>query len=166
MGRRCSRSCPAGPCRSSGSAVTPYAPAPGAPARFHPHRCNLCPDRPACTHGTAARTVDFLPRHPHELQARIRADQQDSQRRRLYATRSGVEGTICEFVNGHRARRSRYHGLSKTHVQHVLTGIAINNECLAQRTTRHPQRPRSPTTFQQYPDARGLTWECWWRQGK
>ncbi|MFE9341394.1 IS1182 family transposase [Streptomyces sp. NPDC007063] len=156
--------CPSG--ETSHIWLEPPAMAPYTVARFHPHQCDPCPDRPACTRGTAARTVNFLPRHLHELQARNRTDQQDSQWRRLYATRSGVEGTICEFVNGHRARRSRYHGLSKTHVQHVLTGIAINIERLAQRTTRHPHRPRSPTTFQQYLDTRGLTWECWWRQGK
>ncbi|MEI5035880.1 transposase [Streptomyces sp. S1A(2023)] len=105
----------------------------------------------------------ILPQHLHELQAQNRANQQESPWRRLYATRSGVEGTIREFINGHQARRSRYHGHRKTHVQHVLTGIAINIERLASRTTR---RPRRPTAFQQYLDARGLTWECWWRQGK
>ncbi|MDT0382664.1 transposase [Streptomyces sp. DSM 42041] len=146
--------------------LEPPAMAPYTVARFHPHQCDPCPDRSACTRGTAARTVNFLPRHLHELQARTRADQQDSQWRRLYATRSGVEGTLCEFINGHRARRSRYNGHRKTHVQHVLTGIAINIERLASRTTRHPHRPRRPTSFQQYLDARALTWECWWRQGK
>jgi transposase len=146
--------------------LEPPAMAPYTVARFRPHQCDPCPDRPACTRGTAARTVNFLPRHLHELQAQNRADQQDSQWRRLYATRSGVEGTICEFINGHRARRSRYHGHRKTHLQHVLTGIAINIERLASRTTRHPHHPRRPTSFQQYLNTRGLTWECWWRQGK
>lgn len=146
--------------------LEPPAMAPYTVARFHPHQCNPCPDRSARTRGTAARTVNFLPRPLHELQARNRTDQQDPQWKRLYATRSGVEGTICEFINGHHARRSRYHGIRKTHVQHVLTGIAINIERLASRTTQHPHRPRSPTTFQQYLNTHGLTWECWWRQGK
>ncbi|MFE9685408.1 IS1182 family transposase [Streptomyces sp. NPDC006285] len=146
--------------------ITPPAMAPYTVARFHPQQCNPCPDRSACTRGTSARTVNFLPRHLHELQIRNRTDQQDLQWRQLYATRSGVEGTICEFVNGHQARRSRYHGLRKTHVQHVLTGIAINLERLASRTPPRCQGPRHPTVFQRYLDSRGLTWECWWRQGK
>ncbi|MDL5199798.1 transposase [Streptomyces sp. ALI-76-A] len=87
--------------------------APCTVARFHPHQCNPCPDRSACTRGTAARTVNFLPRPLHELQARNRTDQQDPQWKRLYATRSGVEGSICEFINGHQARRSRYHGIAR-----------------------------------------------------
>ncbi|MFE3121872.1 IS1182 family transposase [Streptomyces hydrogenans] len=140
--------------------------APYTAARFHPTQCNPCPDRPACTRGTSARTVNFLPRHLHELQALNRTDQQDRQWKQLYATRSGVEGTICELVNGHQARRSRYHGLRKTHVQHVLTGIAINIERLASRAPAHAHSPRPPTAFQKYLDSRSLSWECWWRQGK
>ncbi|MEK8143350.1 transposase [Streptomyces sp. M10(2022)] len=31
-----------------------------------------------------------------------------------------------QFTNGHRRRRCRYCGLAKTHVQHVLTTLAIN----------------------------------------
>jgi Transposase DDE domain len=146
--------------------IEPPAMAPYTVARFHPHQCDPCTDRPACTRGTAARTLNFLPRHLHELQTQNRADQQDPKWRRLYSTRSGVEGTICEFVNGHQARRSRYHGLRKTHVQHILTGIAINIERLASRAPQHPHQPRSLTSFQQYLSTRGLTWECWWRQGK
>ncbi|MCD0486487.1 IS1182 family transposase [Streptacidiphilus sp. ASG 303] len=140
--------------------------APYTVARFHPSQCRPCRDRPACTRGGSARTVNFLPRRLHELQARNRADQQDQQWKRLYATRSGVEGTIGELVNGHQARRSRYHGLRKTHVQHVLTGIAINIERLASRAPLRAHRPRYPTAFQHYLDSHGLRWECWWRQGK
>ncbi|MDJ0373841.1 transposase [Streptomyces sp. H10-C2] len=36
--------------------------------------------------------------------------------RRLYGLRSGAEGSIEEFVDGHRGRRCRYRGLAKTHV--------------------------------------------------
>ncbi|CAL9651465.1 hypothetical protein C1708_33355 [Streptomyces sp. DH-12] len=97
------------------------------------------------------------------LQATNRTDQQDPRWKRLYATRSSIEGTICELVNAHRAHRSRYHGHRKTHIQHVLTGIAINIERLASRAHH---RPRGLTAFQLYPDSRDLTWECWWRQGK
>ncbi|WP_175541421.1 transposase [Streptomyces aidingensis] len=120
---------------------------------------------PSCLHEGKIRPHRcFLPRHLHELQAGNRTDQQDPRWRRLCATRSGVEGTICELVNAHQARRSRYHGHRKTHVQHILTGIAINLERLASRA--HPHYPRGLTAFQRYLDSRDLTWECWWRQGK
>jgi hypothetical protein len=64
-------------------------------------------------------------------------------------------------------RRCRYHGLGKTHVQHVLTAIAINIERLAsQEPGNSSYRPRQPTAFQQYLDARELPRPLWWRQGK
>ncbi len=46
---------------------------------------------------------------------------------------------MCEFINGHQARRSRYHGIRKTHVQHILTGIAINIERLASPRLASPR---------------------------
>lgn len=125
--------------------------APYTAARFHPTQSNPCPDRPACTRGTSARTVNFLPRHLHELQALNRTDQQNRQWKQLYATRSGLESTICELVNGHQARRSRYHGLRKTHVQHVLTGIAINIERLASRAPAHAHSPSPPHGLPEVP---------------
>jgi Transposase DDE domain len=64
-------------------------------------------------------------------------------------------------------RRCRYHGLDKTHVQHVLTAIAINIERLSsQEPDDTSYRPRPPTTFQRYLDAHGLPRPLWWRQGK
>ncbi|MFE9940894.1 transposase, partial [Streptomyces hirsutus] len=156
--------CPNG--HTSKTWVEAPAMAPYTVARFASRQCDPCVDRSACTRGKSARSVNFLPRHPHELQARNRTDRQDPHWKRLCATRSGVEGTICELVNAHRARRGRYHGHHKTHVQHVLTGIAINIERLASRAAEHLHRPRDLTAFQHYLDSRGLTWECWWRQGK
>ncbi|MEV6730608.1 transposase [Streptomyces sp. NPDC051364] len=144
----------------------PPAMAPYTVVRFAARQCDPCPDRSLCAKGTSARTVNFLPRHLHELQARNRTDQHNPQWQRRCAARSGVEGTICEFVNGHRARRGRYHGVAKTHVQHVLTAIAINLERLATHAPPATEHPRSLTAFQLYLDARGLTWESWWRQGK
>jgi transposase len=44
----------------------------------------------------------------------------------LYANRSGVEGTISQGVRTCRMRRTRYRGLAKTHLDHVLTATALN----------------------------------------
>ncbi|WP_329263229.1 alpha/beta fold hydrolase [Streptomyces sp. NBC_01478] len=96
-----------------------------------------------------------------------RADQQDPAWRRLYAVRSGVEGTIAELAHGHRARRCRYHGLPKTHVQHVLTAIAVNIERLIEQDPQNATyRPRRPTAFQQFLVSHGFPRPLWWRQGK
>ncbi|MCC9312529.1 transposase, partial [Kitasatospora sp. RB6PN24] len=143
--------CPNG--RISGNWHELPAMAPYTVVRFNPAHCDPCPVRSSCTSGKAPRTVNFLPRRLHELQTQNRADQQDPQWQRLYASRSGIEGTMNELVNGHRMRRCRYHGVAKAHVQHVLTAIAVNIERLS---TQEPEdsayRPRPPTAFQQYLD--------------
>ncbi|WP_437099872.1 transposase [Streptomyces sp. enrichment culture] len=95
------------------------------------------PDAPSDSHAPNNVTTP--------LQATNRTDQQDPRWKRLYATRSSIEGTICELVNAHRAHRSRYHGHRKTHIQHVLTGIAINIERLASRPPQPlPRPPKDP----------------------
>ena len=43
-----------------------------------------------------------------------------------YATRAGVEGTISQAVFSLETRRTRYRGLAKTHLQHVVMAAAIN----------------------------------------
>ncbi|XUL85526.1 IS1182 family transposase [Streptomyces galilaeus] len=157
--------CPAG--QTSRTWLEPPAMAPYTVVRFHARQCDPCPQRTSCAPGLSARTVNFLPRHLHELLIRHRADQHDHEWRRLYASRSGVEGTVNEFVNNHQMRRCRYRGLARTHVQHVLTAIAVNIERLAQQEpAASTHRPRRPTTFQQYLEARGLPRPLWWRQGK
>ncbi|WP_406490760.1 transposase [Streptomyces sp. NBC_01604] len=109
------------------------------------------------------RTVNFLPRRLYDLQAQNRADQQDPQWRRLYAVRSGVEGTVNELANAHQMRRCRYRGTAKAHVQHVLTAIAVNIERLStQEPDDSAHRPRPPTAFQQYVDAHELPSFRWW----
>ncbi|MEU5323626.1 transposase [Streptomyces sp. NPDC021056] len=99
--------------RTTGHGPIHRGPVPPTPVRPVP--------RPACLHPRHRRPHRELPPRPlHELQARARADQQDPQWKRLYATRSGAECTICEFINAHQARRSSYHRIRRTHVQHVL----------------------------------------------
>jgi hypothetical protein len=71
-----------------------------------------------------------------------RHDQQDPQWQRTYGTRSGVQGTINEFANAHHARDCRYRGLAKTHIQYVLTAIAVNSN--RYMPTRHPATTHGP----------------------
>ena len=67
--------------------------------------------------------------HPHAAQAALlarRQEQETSAFRQRYATRAGIEGTLSQGVRGMGLRRARYDGLHKTHVQHILTAVAIN----------------------------------------
>ena len=40
--------------------------------------------------------------------------------------RSGIEGTISQGVRAFGMRQSRYRGMQKTHLQHVMIATAIN----------------------------------------
>ena len=133
-------------------------------ARFTRAQCQPCPVRAACTtSGDGKRTVGFPPRELYELQARNRADQQDPAWHKLYAVRSGVEGTVCEFAHGHGMRHCRYRGQPKAHLQHVLTAIAVNIERLSQLTPGENPAQRPPTAFQEYLDHRDIQRLRSWR---
>lgn len=49
-----------------------------------------------------------------------------------YAKRAGIEGTLARGVRRCRLRRTRYIGLARTHLAHVLTALAINFLCLGE----------------------------------
>ncbi|WP_329474115.1 transposase [Streptomyces sp. NBC_01723] len=98
------------------------------------------------------------------MQLRVRTEQQTPEWKTRYAVRSGVEGTVNEFTHGHGMRRCRYQGQRKTHIQHVLTAIAVNIERLSglppaeEALTR-----RRPTAFQNYLDQREIPRTKSWR---
>ncbi len=89
--------------------------------------CACCPVRRDCTRSqTTGRVLHLRPQAAHEaLQAR-RQEQQTQAFRQQYATRAGIEGTHSQAVRRMGLRRARYDGLNKTHLQHVLTAVAIN----------------------------------------
>jgi transposase len=120
----------------------------GAAIRFRQEDCQACPARPACTRSEfAGRQIAVASRALHEIQARNRAQQQDPAWNRRYDRRAGIEGAISEAVRGFGLRRTRYIGLVKTAVEHVLTACAINAARIADWTARgnQPAHPRSPS---------------------
>ncbi|MEU6221342.1 transposase [Streptomyces sp. NPDC047022] len=127
-------------------------------ARFTKSQCRPYPVRTGCTTtAESARTVGFPPRELRDRQLRVRAEQQTPDWKTRYAVRSGVEGTINEFAHGHGMRYCRYRGQPKTHLQHVLTAIAVNIERLSSLPpTEKPPSPRPPTAFQTSLDQHGI----------
>ncbi|MGW4126010.1 transposase [Nocardia sp. NPDC004711] len=127
-------------------------------ARFTKTQCQPCPARNQCTTSRdSARNVGFPPRELLDLHVRTRDEQQSPAWRQRYAVRSGIEGTVCEFANGHGMRRCRYRGQAKAHVQHVLTAIAVNIERLSAGLLPGEHSPsRPPTAFQDHLDQNGI----------
>jgi transposase len=104
-------------------------PAAGVTVRvaFEPAPCQACPCRASCTRSKAApRTLALLPRAQHEAMQARRREQRTDAWKRVYAPRAGVERLLAQGVRAFGLRRSRYIGHAKTHLQHVLTALAIN----------------------------------------
>jgi transposase len=62
----------------------------------------------------------------HEALQTRRKHQLTAEFQNQYAARAGIEGTLSQGVRAFGTRRSRYIGLAKTHLQHVLIATAIN----------------------------------------
>ena len=43
-----------------------------------------------------------------------------------YARRAGIEGTISRGIRSTRLRRTRYIGLARVHLGHILTAVGLN----------------------------------------
>ena len=97
--------------------------------RFSPSDCGPCPSRPQCTRSTAQHPRRSLAIRPQAQYAalRQRRDQEGGQDyAHEYARRAGIEGPLSQGVRRCGLRRSRYIGLTKTPLSHVVTAAALN----------------------------------------
>ena len=94
--------------------------------RFATSDCQACPVRSACTHAKRGRTLQLMVQPEYEalLAARQRQTTPDYQAR--YAHRAGIEASLSQAVRRCDLRHSRYIGLAKTRLQHVLLAVALN----------------------------------------
>jgi hypothetical protein len=89
--------------------------------------CEACPVRAQCTRATSSgRKLTLRPRAEHEALMAARQHERTAAFQARYARRAGVEGTLAQGTRVFGLRRARYRGLAKTHLQHVLTAIAMN----------------------------------------
>jgi transposase len=96
-------------------------------AHFRTQDCATCATRHLCTRSPRqARFFKLLPREQHEALQQARAMHATEAGQKRYARRAGIEGTISQSVRSFGARRSRYRGLPKTHLQQVMTAVALN----------------------------------------
>jgi hypothetical protein len=94
---------------------------------FRKADCLPCPLRSRCTSWTSnARKLTLRHREQHETLEHARAEQATDACKQRSAVRAGVEGTVHQAVTDTGVRRSRYLGLPKTPLAHVLTATALN----------------------------------------
>jgi transposase len=101
-------------------------------ARFAKADCLACAARTQCVRSPIRpRTIQFRPQELHIALQAARQRQETEPFKQTYARRAGVEGTISQATRSFGLRRSRYVGLEKTRLQHILTAVAINLTRLA-----------------------------------
>ena len=100
---------------------------PGVRIRFSDNDCGPCPVRAKCTQrASGARALDVRQQQEHEVLQQARREQATPEWKQQYDRRAGIEGSISDGVCDHGLRRTRYRGLAKTHLKHLLTAAAIN----------------------------------------
>lgn len=94
---------------------------------FGKETCANCPVRADCTRSqTTGRVLHARPQAAHEALQQQRQVEQTPAFRQTYALRAGIESTFSQGARAMGLRRSRYDGLIRTHVQQILTAVAIN----------------------------------------
>lgn len=95
--------------------------------KFSKRDCRVCRLQPHCTHSSPPRrSVTILPEAPYKALLAAREREQTAAFQDLYAWRAGIEGTLSQGLRACDLRQSRYVGLAKTHLQHLLTAMALN----------------------------------------
>ena len=100
---------------------------PNTVVRFSPLDCNPCALRSRCTRSKmGARELTLLSKEAHQALEVARQYQKTDEFTQRYAARAGIEGTLSQAVSTLGLRHARYIGLAKTHLQHLLTAVALN----------------------------------------
>ena len=114
-----------------------------------PHAvCQTCKARTLCTKAKkGSKRLRLHPKRQHQALQKARDRMASDEGYKRYARRAGIEGTISQAVRAFGARRSRYAGLAKTHLQQVATAAAINLDRLASWFAGRPQETTRTSRF-------------------
>jgi len=116
--------------------------------RFAKATCAACPVRARCVQSaTAPRGLQVRDRDPYEALQTARHRQQTERFKAQYARRAGVEGTISQGTRMGDLRRSRYIGLGKTRLMHLLLAAALNFMRVAAWLAETPRSRTRQSTF-------------------
>jgi transposase len=99
---------------------------PAIQAMFAPKVCQACPVRQRCTTSTQGRKLIFIPEPEFSALQAARQRENTEVFKEAYNKRAGIEGTISQAVCVLGMRRTRYMGIAKVHLQHLLTATAMN----------------------------------------
>lgn len=116
--------------------------------RFNKADCGICPLHIQCTRSQPPRRTITVRPQPQQLALQAAREREKTEAfKKQYAHRAGIEGTISLGVRSFDLRRTRYIGLAKTHLQHILIACGMNLMRLARWLNGEiPAQPR-PSAF-------------------
>jgi transposase len=98
--------------------------------KFSGKDCMPCPSRDLCIRSVKdykRRTISIRrPKEHHEALQRAREREGTAEFKAQYTKRAGIEGTISRAVRTCEVRRSKYVGLKKTHLHHLLSATSLS----------------------------------------
>lgn len=94
---------------------------------FSTRDCHPCPMRALCTRKkSGVRRLKLQPQAQQVALQQARQHHASEEGKKLYQCRAGIEGTFSQAVRAFDLRHTRYRGLAKTHLQHIVTAAALN----------------------------------------
>jgi len=119
--------------------------------KFSTKDCAACPCQAQWTRSTKTyprRTVTIRRREAYLALQAARQREKTEDFAEEYARRAGIEGTLSRGIRTCDLRRTRYIGLARVHLGHVLTAVAINALRLGEwfADVPHATTRRSPFT--------------------
>jgi transposase len=130
--------------------------------KFKPSVCHACANQAKCTNSASgARLLKLQRQAQHEALRQMRRRQESAAFRRLYAKRSGIEGTNSQAVRACDMRPAPYRGLSSTHLQMIATVVAVNLHHTFDRWTGVPHSPTRVSPFAHLAPEMALVSTCW-----
>ena len=106
--------------------------------RFAHSDCVACPQRAQCVSSSRSRALTIRERPAYEAAVSARQRQTTEAFKQSYARRAGIEGTLSQGVRIGDLRRTRYIGLPKTRLLHLLIATALNMMRIATWLTETP----------------------------
>lgn len=138
--------CPSGQTSSSWQETTDRYGKGQVKIKFAVTTCRPCAQREQCTK-IDRRILTIQPQAETRALEQARQREQTKEYVKLYAQRAGIEGTLSQGVRRCGLRTARYVGLAKTHLQHLLTAVAINMVRLANWLADIPLAKTRQTAF-------------------
>ena len=91
--------------------------------------------------------MTLLPQAQHEALQAARERQQSERYKAQYARRAGIEGTISQGSRISDLHRSRYRGLAKTTLVHIIIATALNFLRVAAWLVERPRAQTRQSAF-------------------